>query len=108
MFESYYEGTTPALIYNHLSFIKCPKKKKKKQSLTVLLEDRAPRQREWENSKQATCTAYTRATATESFSSINTEVESIGTNLEPLNPAVIQTPQLPGTNARPPSALGTV
>lgn len=58
------------------AFIKCPKK----QSLTVPLELSVQSAGEWENSKQAKCTAYTRATAMKSSLRINTDAELIRTS----------------------------
>lgn len=68
-------------IYNHWSFIKCPKKT---NHLQFLWKQEPQRAREWENSKQAKCTAYTRATAMKSFLRINTDDEHFWTNRRPL------------------------
>lgn len=76
--------------------------KNKNKSLTVPLEAR-----EWENSKQAKCMTYTRATAMKSSLRINTD-EHIRTNQSFFNPPESLTALHLGTTARPPSALGTV
>lgn len=53
-------------IYNHWSFIKCPKQ-------TTHSSSESKGEKEWVNSKQAKCTAYTRATAMKSSFCINTD-----------------------------------